>query len=416
MPDDRLRASTSQPLRRERCALIVFYGYAFNDPPTRNAAAWLARVGYRVTVLHLPPTNTFASDPPPGVEQQLCADSRLVPSLGPLVRIARWLRFQSAVRRFISQRQPTLVVTVMFHALAALPGKRSGHRLVTCIFDLPSLPDLGRLDRQLIRRAWPRLREAEVVWSSDQYKAELVRKGAGLSRMPVVCYNCPPRDYLPEVTWPRDGWLRDELRRQGATLGKTGGCIVLRSGAISEAGGIDETLQALASLPEDIVFVMMGRPDEDYAAAMAQRIAAWGLTKRAFLWKRPSDETWKRGLLGADIGHLVHGPYRDDRSKRLFALNSSLSNNRLFNYMAAGLPILSYDDPRMDTLHSEVNCFRIMRLERLTGDLRATIAELATDPEARRALGAEGRRAHLERYNWESQFKPVLALANSDSD
>ena len=34
-----------------------------------------------------------------------------------------------------------------------------------------------------------------------------------------------------------------------------------------------------------------------------------------------------------------------------YNLNSSLSNNRLFQYMAAGLPIISYNDERLNDIH-----------------------------------------------------------------
>src|SRR6266542_1127393 len=58
---------------------------------------------------------------------------------------------------------------------------------------------------------------------------------------------------------PRNGWLRSKLEEEGANVNKTGGCIVIRAGAIGECCGIEETLLALADLPEDVIFLMMGR-------------------------------------------------------------------------------------------------------------------------------------------------------------
>jgi hypothetical protein len=92
----------------------------------------------------------------------------------------------------------------------------------------------------------------------------------------------------------------------------------------------------------------------------------------------------------------------------LFELNSSLSNNRLFQYMAAALPILSYDDPRMDVIHRDVACFRVAESSRIVESIQSAWRELAGSASLRAGLGGEGRRAHLEKYCWEEQFAPVI--------
>ena len=283
------------------------------------------------------------------------------------------------------------------------------YKLVSCIYDIPALEDAGRLDRRIIPQAWQALQQADLVWSSDAYKSELTKQRGGLKVLPLVCHNCPQLDYLPEPIWPRDSWLRSELFRQGAKLGGEGGCILLRAGAIGECGGIEETLDCMAQLPNDFVFVMLGRPSAEYKIHLQDRIAQLGLEKRAFLWDRPTDEVWKRALTGADIGHLIHGPFPPGRMTRLYELNSSLSNNRLFQYMAAGLPIISYDDPRMGELYNEVQCFQVARLDKLEADVLKIWKELGGNLCMRQKLGRAGRLAHINKYNWQMQFAPILS-------
>jgi glycosyltransferase involved in cell wall biosynthesis len=120
-----------------------------------------------------------------------------------------------------------------------------------------------------------------------------------------------------------------------------------------------------------------------------------------------------RALQGADIGHLVHGPFPAGRAQRLYELNSSLSNYRLFQYMAAGLPILSYEDPRMAQLYEDVRCFRVARLTHLVEDIGAGVRELGRVPATRRELGRAARRAFVTHFNWEHQFAPVLQMLNA---
>jgi hypothetical protein len=171
----------------------------------------------------------------------------------------------------------------------------------------------------------------------------------------------------------------------------------------------------MTKLRGDLVFLMMGRPNEAYGKHVLQTVSDLGLENRAFLWERPSDETWKKALQGADIGHLVQGPFPAGPTSRLHELNSSLSNYRVFSYMAAGLPIISYADSRMESLHRRVPCFRTVRLANFVDDLTLVLSDLARDPVERRRLGEAGRRAHEMEYNWENQFGPILnALASTN--
>jgi glycosyltransferase involved in cell wall biosynthesis len=303
-----------------------------------------------------------------------------------------------------------MVVTIMLNALAALSLAREGNpfKLAACVYDIPVMQDLGRLDRWLAARAWRKLKHADIVWASDIHKARLARQFAGLADTPLVCHNCPTLDYLPEPQAQRDPWLRAELRRQGATLGTSGGSILLRAGAVGICGGLEQTLEAMRKLPEDYVFLMMGRPPQNYGRQLLALIGSLALERRAFLWERPSDEVWKRALQGADIGHLIHGPFPAGPMTRLYERNSSLSTNRLFQYMAAGQPIIAYDDSRMNGIYAEVPCFRVARVAQLGLDIHAAWCELGNNPDLSRQLGGVGRYAHQTRYNWESQFKPVI--------
>lgn len=387
-------------------SLLVVYTDGISDPPSRQAAISLAAAGFEHLTLHIP---TLETAPPPEFSVVNFKRRQLPRPLRALQQAWNWLRYRALVHQTIREFEPDVVVTIMHHALAALPAPSGPKRFqrVSCIYDIPALEDAGQLDRRIIQRGWQRLKTAGTVWASDIFKARLAQDLGQLTVLPLVCHNCPPLDYLPEPTQSRDGWLRAELRKQGATIGDTGGSILLRAGAVGECGGIEETLAGMRALPEDYVFVMLGRPPEAYKRQLLQQIADLGLQRRALLFDRPSDAVWKQSLQGADIGHLIHGPFPPGRMTRLYELNSSLSNNRLFQYMAAGLPILAYDDPRMNELYAEVPCFRVARLARLADDILTAWHELGASFELRAQLGRAGRSAYLAKYCWEVQFAPV---------
>jgi glycosyltransferase involved in cell wall biosynthesis len=399
-------------------ALLVTYG-PWRDPPQRQAIMSLAAAGYKCAVFLIETRRQEEVAVPEGVEHIFWHPPRLLSKLPrPARSLFKFLSFRRQVRISLRQYRPELLIGYMYHALAAVAGSKkqlAGMFILGGIVDVFSMCDAGLLDRWIIPAGTRALRQADAVWCSDAFKAELTTRAAGLQRNPIVCHNCPTLDYLPEPQAERDGWLRAQLRKVGAMLGETGGSILLRAGAVSECGGIEETLAVMHELPADYVFLLMGRPPEPYKRQLLARITALGLGRRAFLWDRPSDQVWKNALHGADIGHLIHGPFPPGRMSRLYELNSSLSNNRLFQYMAAGLPIIAYDDPRMSGIYAEVPCFRVARLSCLKQDILQAWKGLGGNHELREQLGSTARLAHLKKYNWEVQFAPVLDTVNAST-
>ncbi len=391
-------------------ALVVSSYYALADPTSRGVCLSLQSRGATVRILQPGVGKSTPHTPIEGVEATDSPVWSLPAKLRRLEGPLKSLLYAHNARKLIRASQPDIVVTTTLNDLAALPEvfQRRSYRSAAAILDVPVPCDAGVWDRRLHRVAWDRLRSAEVVWASDVHKARLAQEYGALDRSPIVCHNCPPDDYLPDVTGGRDPWLRERLIGDGATISDHGGCIVLRAGAIGPACGLEETLTAMENLPQDLVFLMMGRPSKEYNDAIVRRISELRLERRAFLWDRPSDEIWKKALRGADIGHMIHGPFAPGRAERAFQHNSSLSNYRLFFYMAASLPIVAFDDPRMAPIYEEVDAFSVARISRLTEDLREGLLHLYENAERRQVMGRNGRSAHCAKYNWKTQFQPVL--------
>jgi glycosyltransferase involved in cell wall biosynthesis len=80
---------------------------------------------------------------------------------------------------------------------------------------------------------------------------------------------------------------------------------------------------------------------------------------------------------------------------------------KLFEYMAAGIPVVATDVPRWRALlelHDCGVCVPPGSAERLA----AAVVGLLDDDERAQAMGERGRRAAVERYSWETQASALL--------
>ena len=84
---------------------------------------------------------------------------------------------------------------------------------------------------------------------------------------------------------------------------------------------------------------------------------------------------------------------------RKSAQSDSTIPNKIFDYMAAGLAVLTSDTAPCARIVRQTGAGDVFRA-RDAADLAAAVRRLA-DPAVRRAAGEAGRRAVLERYNWE---------------
>jgi len=89
--------------------------------------------------------------------------------------------------------------------------------------------------------------------------------------------------------------------------------------------------------------------------------------------------------------------------------------NKLFDYMAAGLPIVASDLPPMRRILEETKAGVIFT----PGDsasLATAVVGLLSDSATRRRLAQAGRRAAAEKYNWHEDEKRFLEIFESVPD
>jgi len=84
------------------------------------------------------------------------------------------------------------------------------------------------------------------------------------------------------------------------------------------------------------------------------------------------------------------------------ANNITAEPNKLFEYMAAGIPVIASDFPVWRQLIREVDCGVLVDPSDVDAIADALNFFLTHSNEAR-AMGERGRRAVLQRFNWETE-------------
>lgn len=82
---------------------------------------------------------------------------------------------------------------------------------------------------------------------------------------------------------------------------------------------------------------------------------------------------------------------------------------KLFEYMAAGLAVISSQFPLWKEIVEGDNCGLCVDPES-SDDIRAAINKLKADPNLMNQMGENGKRAVLEKYNWDSEAKKLISF------
>lgn len=214
----------------------------------------------------------------------------------------------------------------------------------------------------------------------EESAERLVAKGVPRDRIDVVS-NTPPasRALTNRATATERAGARIELVYLGIHL-------VIR--------GLLELVEAVRLLrdqgfPVRATIVGGGR-DTELFRARARELA---LTDEdvVFTGYLPDHAAALDAMARADIGVIA---------TRKTAATESTIPNKLFDYMAAGLPVVTSDISPCARIVRETGAGEVFRAGD-AADLAAAVRRLAVDPDRRRGAGEAGRRAILGRYNWE---------------
>lgn len=169
-------------------------------------------------------------------------------------------------------------------------------------------------------------------------------------------------------------------------------------GVIARERGILEIVEAAGLLAADAKIIVAGTFDSPAGEAEARALPAWSRIDH-FGWQ-PRDalsallrQTARAGLINLHPlpNHLEALP------------------NKLFEYMAAGLPVIACDLPSFREIITAERCGLLVD-PRSPAAIAEAITWILDHPDEAEAMGARGRAAVLARYNWEAESAALLAM------
>ncbi|MDL2279091.1 glycosyltransferase family 4 protein [Desulfovibrio sp. OttesenSCG-928-G11] len=174
--------------------------------------------------------------------------------------------------------------------------------------------------------------------------------------------------------------------------------VTLYLGGIGPARNIEGIIRAHALLPEEFVFLIRGPEMERHKNEYEQLAADLGIAKRVFFLPAVPMNALLTACRGADCGINAI----ENLCKSFYW---SLPN-KLFEYMAAELPVAMYNFPEVRACVEAEGCGVTFDPHDPVSIAKA-LGRLAADPQEAGAMGKRGRAAVLERYNWEIAEKSL---------
>lgn len=171
--------------------------------------------------------------------------------------------------------------------------------------------------------------------------------------------------------------------------------LVLHLGGIMATRGLEQLVAAMVEIP-DAHLVFVGGGDD---ASLGRVAAEGGLAGRIhFVPAVPSAEV-EAYAAAADIGVLTTLP---------IGLNNRYSlANKLFQYMAAGIPVVASDFPQIREVVVGSGAGLVVDTRR-PAEIARAVSTLLADREGARRMGRQGRQAVEDRYNWSVSAAALL--------
>ena len=399
-PDDAVATSPAIPVSEEsrprRKVCIVQYNASRYLTRVDRAARALAEAGYEVVLVGLKDEDTPEFERRQGytVKRLTLTSRRWTRRYG-----LKFVRFAEGIVRSLvaAWREDADIYDArdayplfVAHTAALL-------RRASVVYDSDELA-IGRNWAVASNPLWLRLMKAyegfyarrSTVITSDYGRADVLERTYGIER-PTVVLNVPEVIPAPE---PDSGFRERALGKRRYLL--------LYQGIFAPNRGLPESIRAMAMLPECRLALVGYGPLE---GELKRLVVAEGLEDAVAFFDAVPFDTLMRYTAAADIGLVP-------------IVGSCLSYqtaapNKLFEYMMVGLPVVASALPDMERVINETGAGTFIADPTDPASIAAAVRSLLEGAEPLSAIGARGRKAALERYNWECERPKLLSAFES---
>ena len=172
------------------------------------------------------------------------------------------------------------------------------------------------------------------------------------------------------------------------------------AGNISEEWHIKNLLLAISKL-DDVCLELAGSIDSEYGRDL-QSMDEWRYVN--FHGRIPFERVYKDLYSRASIGFALL-----DYIPQCQYTIGNLSNTKFFEYLYVGLPIICTDFKLWKEIIEEYNCGLCVN-PRNIDDIAQAIDYLFKHPEEGKKMGENGKKAIIEKYNWQNEQRKLLDL------
>jgi glycosyltransferase involved in cell wall biosynthesis len=383
------------PSKPRHVAMLVRNRYT-HDTRVEKEARTLSDEGWRVTVV------ADAGPDLPSREVRDGVDVLRVPRSGPPIPGLRFLLHELRLARVLESLGPEALHAHDSNALlpVALAARRIGRPFV---YDAHEL----WLHRPRRGRGW--LYSALFsVYYRLLHRWAIPRASATVTVSPPIArhlerhYGLPSVHLVPNYPEPPREPRRHEIRSL-----PPGGLpamvpIILHLGGIMAERGLDALVDALPGMRSDAHVVLLGEGEH------------WGVLERRARERGVAERLHRRGPVpSADVIGYAASATVGIQTTPPTGLNNRYSlPNKLFQYMAAGIPVVASDFSQVREIVEASRCGLVVDTTR-PELIAAVVNRILSDEEEARAMGEQGRQAVIDRYNWATSAEALVQVYRS---
>lgn len=233
------------------------------------------------------------------------------------------------------------------------------------------------------------LRDVDLVIAPSEPLGDKFRK---CKRPVAIFYNARPSSQIPREkinTREKIGLSKDDF-------------VIGYTGVLHPKRGLKETIESLKLLPDNVKFVIVGGPD-DAVKEYEKYAEDLGIRERVkLIGSVPFDEVLNYTSV-FDVGVALFSP------EPLFFVELP---NKLFDYIAMGVPPMISDYPAMREIIEDAKCGITVKSNKKE-DIAEAVQFLLEHPDKAKEMGKNGRRAYYEKYMWEKQEEKFMNTFNT---